>query len=293
MKRTAIIASCFFALLAVRCGGEVDDPSDIGIDQDEFSDGAGMLRGHEDVLRFSIEFANTLLNSEYGIPAYYAPVPYGEACDSSHTILHGNCVTDSPDGIMTSYYGVSSGAWQTDGTIMDLHFLRDYATKGVVGAKAACVKSRDRIINATHIAMDAWASGDRAGAEYWLGHATHIIQDSFSAAHTTRSGTLLRTIKDVCTYGKQVSRVCYHQTIDTRDRVWNSNLLCQLDPNNRSWSCLTTYAQSAAYATGGYLRVIGRHVQSGFTTDLTAALNAYFDAASDGYAGFHNCGPLK
>jgi len=45
--------------------------------------------------------------------------------------------------------------------------------------------------------------------------------------------------------------------------------------------------------TGGYLRVVGRHVQGGFTGDLTAALNAYFDAASDGYAGFHNCGTLK
>lgn len=293
MKKTAIVATCSLALLAFSCGGEVDDPSDIGIDQDEFSDGAGALRGHEDITRFSIEFANSLLNSEFGIAQYWAPVPYGEACDSGHTLLHGNCVTDSPDSTMTSYYGVSSSNWQFDGRIMDLHFLRDYLGNGVYGSKASCIQSRDRIINATHVAMDKWAAGDRAGAEYWLGHATHIIQDSFSAAHTTRSGTLLRTLGDVCTYGRKVSKVCYHQTIDTRDRVWRTTLACQLDPNNRSWGCLTTYAQSAAYATGGYLRVVGRHVQSGFTTDLTAALNAYFDTASDTYAGFHNCSTLK
>ena len=113
------------------------------------------------------------------------------------------------------------------------------------------------------------------------------------ASSAERSGSLLRTLNDVCTYGRSARNICYHQSIDTRDRVWNSSLLCQLDPSNRSWGCLTTYAQSAAYATGGYLRVVGRHVQGGFTGDLAAALNAYFDTASDGYAGYFNCGTLK
>jgi hypothetical protein len=293
MKKHVIVAACFSALLAVNCGGEVDDPTNVGIDQEPFSDGSGALRGHEDILRFSIEFANTLLKSEFGVAGYWTPVPYGEACDSSHLMLHGNCATDSPDSQMTSYYGVSSSAWQTAGSVQDLHFLRDYLGTGVYGSKVSCQTSRDRIINATHVAMDKWAAGDRAGAEYWIGHATHIIQDSFSAAHTTRSGTLLRTMTDVCSYGRQVKGVCYHSLIDTRDRVWRSTLACQLDPNNRSWGCLTTQAQSAAYATGGYLRVIGRHVHSGFTTDLTATLNAWLDTASDGYAGYHSCSALK
>jgi hypothetical protein len=293
MKKNLIVASCFLALLAVNCGGEVDDPENVGIDQEPFSDGAGPLRGHEDVLRFSIEFANSLLNSEFGIANYFAAVPYGEACDSSHTMLHGNCVTDSPDSTMTSYYGVSSGSWQTDGNVMDLHFLRDYNGTGVYGSKVSCQKARARIINAATIAMQKWKAGDRNGAEYWIGHATHIIQDSFSAAHATRSGTLLRTLGDVCTYARQVKNVCYHQTIDTRDRVWKTTFSCTFNPNNRSWGCLTAQAQSAAYATGGFLRVIGRHVQSGFTTNLTAAVNAWFDTASDGYAGYHNCGTLQ
>jgi hypothetical protein len=293
MIKNLMVASCCLALLAVNCGGEVDDPENVGIDQEEFTEGVGPLRGHEDVLRFSIDFANSLLKSEFGINQYWAPVPYGEACDSSHSMLHGTCVTDSPDSTMTSYYGVSSGSWQTDGTIMDLHFLRDYNGTGVYGSKVSCQKSRARIINATSIAMQYWQAGNRAAAEYWIGHAAHIIQDSFSAAHTTRSGTLLRTLGDVCTYGRKVSGVCYHSTIDSRDRVWRTTFSCTFDPNNRSWGCLTAQAQSAAYATGGFLRVIGRHVQSGFTTDLTAALNAYFDTASDGYAGYHNCGTLK
>jgi hypothetical protein len=293
MNRKLIAASCLLASLAVSCGGEVDDPADLGIDQDEFTSGELALRGHEDLLRFGIEFANSLLNSDFGIASYFEAVPYGEECDSSHTMLHGNCVTDSPDSIMTTYYGVSSTAWQFDGTIMDLHFLRDYYLKSVYSAKTSCVKSRDRVINATSIAMQKWQAGDRAGAEYWVGHATHIIQDSFSAAHTARTGTLLRTLTDVCTFGRKVKNVCYHELIDSDDRIWNDSLLCQLDPNNREWECLTPQAQSAAYATGGYLRLIGRHVQGGFAGDLPTKLNTYFDTISDGYTGYHNCGTLK
>ncbi len=30
------------------------------------------------------------------------------------------------------------------------------------------------------------------------------------------------TLGDVCTYGRSVSGVCYHSTIDSRDRVWRS-----------------------------------------------------------------------
>lgn len=293
-------AALLLALSIPACAVSTEAPADpvdttVTTDQQAFTDGAGPLRGHEDVLRFGIDYANALIAAETGATGFYPSVASGDSCSgTTHPVLLGNCATDSPDTTMTSYYGVSPSSWQTAPYLQELHFLRNYeGSKGVEGANAACQGARSWIINATLLAMDAWQAGDRDQASYWLGHATHMVQDSFSAAHASRTGTLLRTITDVCSYGRKVNGVCYHALLDTRDRVWRSTWSCQLDPTNRSWSCLTPQAQSAALATAGYLRVVARHVRSGFSTDLLSAMNTYFDGgAVDAYTSYFHCEQL-
>ena len=91
-----------------------------------------------------------------------------------------------------------------------------------------------------------------------------------------------------------MKNVCYHQLFDTRDRVWNSSWSCQLDPSNRSWGCLTPQAQSAAYATAGFLRVMAHHVHSDPNGDLAAALNTWFSGgAVDAYSDYFHCENLR
>jgi len=298
--KTSIVASVVFGAATLSaCGGEIANGggsgSDVAASQDPFTDGSGPLRGHEDLTRFGIGFANSLLAAETGTASFFTPIPSGQACDGSESILlAGNCATDTPDSTMTSYYGVSALSWQTAPTLQELHFLRNYVgASGVEGAKLACTDALAHIITIANLAVSKWRAGDRAGFDYWVGHAVHTIQDSFSAAHTSRGGTLLRTLDDVCSYGRQVNGVCYHQIVDTRDRIWNSSWSCQLDPTNRSWGCLTPQAQSAAYATGGFLRVMGHYVHSGASGDLAAALTAWYSGGSvDSYSNYFHCETL-
>jgi hypothetical protein len=263
-----------------------------GETEDEFTNGGGPLRGHEDVTRFGIDYANILLQREGRVTRFPA-MPSGESCPSGHPIMHGNCATDSGDSTMRDTYGAGWLDWQTNANTQVLHFLRNhYGTSGVIPARSTCVLSRERIIGATVRAMDSYRAGSPGWGMYWLGHATHIIQDSFSAAHTRRTGSALRSLVDICSYDREVAGVCYHGMVDIRDRVWRDTLGCQLNPWDRSYSCLTTEAQRASLATAGYLRQVARYMEGGYRDDLTALLNAYFDRADDDYTGYHDCRSL-
>jgi hypothetical protein len=187
----------FLALsLVAGCGG-MDDESLLGQEEQAWMQGPAALRGHEDLTRFAVDYANQLVAGLTGNPTYFQPVISGDSCSgTTHRMLIGGCVTDSPDSTMTSFYGVSSGNWNTGANIQDLHFLRDYSGSSVVGRRAPCLSTQSRILTATQIAVNYWRAGDYYNGKYWLGHAIHMIEDSFSTAHATRSGANLRTIAD-------------------------------------------------------------------------------------------------
>lgn len=288
-------AAVFSILLSASACGPAeavvtDGPSEAEVDDVEqaFTDGAGPLRGHEDLTRLSVNLANIWLKVELGRERFFPAVTEEDTClSASHPMVQGNCATDFPDATMLSTYGVAKSEWQTAASVQDLHFLRDHVgTSSAVSARAACVASRGRIVEATRRAVAAWRAGDVTRAQYWLGHAQHIIQDSFSPAHTPRVGPSLHTLADVCTYGRTVAGVCRHAKVDARDRIWLDTPSCQLNPLSRGQTCLSPGALQAMYASTGYLRTFAKLVTKTPEADVATALTPFFEQDSEQTGGF-------
>ena len=70
--------------------------------------------------------------------------------------------------------------------------------------------------------------------------------------------------------------------------MWRNTWSCALDPTNRSWGCLTTQAQRAAYAAAGYLRAV-TPLLLGISTDVAGALNTFFGTSADAFTGYFTC----
>jgi MYXO-CTERM domain-containing protein len=97
----------------------------------------------------------------------------------------------------------------------------------------------------------------------------------------------------VCSYGREVPGVCYHASFDLADRIWEKTTSCLLNPDDRSWECLTPEAQAAALATTGYLLLVGRWLDDGTIGDIGSLLEAWFTgAAVDPYTGYFSCASL-
>jgi hypothetical protein len=156
------VALAILVALGACCapGGEIAPP-DAGPGPDGGRKGmysAGKLtrvaRGHEDLVRFAIDVANTLLSAETGQETYFTPVLYGAMCgDSENPMLQGNCATDEPADAMASRYGASAGSWHVNPNLQSLHFLRDYDGSGLYSGKESCLRARSRIVQATALAM--------------------------------------------------------------------------------------------------------------------------------------------
>ena len=293
-SRFRLPAAFALVLAATACDAEVPSEA-IGVVQAPFTTGYGPARGHEDVLRFGVEFANTLLYGETGVPGPFPSVEPGDDClMSENPLVLGNGATDFPDDPMTDFYDTDSHTWHTSPTLQNLHFLRNYVGDDVETAREACVGSERRILAATRRAGKSWRSGSSEDTFYWIGHATHILQDSFASPHTQRSGTGLRTLIDLCSYGREVPGVCYHSSVALGDRIWITSLACELNPHDRSWDCLTPEAQAAAYATAGYLRIVGRWLAAGAIDEVEPALTTWFTGdAVDDYTGYLSCDALE
>jgi hypothetical protein len=257
-----------------------------------FTTGWGPARGHEDVLRFGTDFANDLLTGEVGTYGFYPRIYSGEDCvTSTNPLVLGNGATDFPDDVIAAFYRADPDHWHDSPTLQDLHFLRNWVgADGVETPREACVGAQQRVIEATRKAGEAWRSGWTTDAYYWIGHATHILQDSFATPHTLRMGAYLRTLVDVCTYDRELPGVCYHSTVATGDRVWETTFSCEFSPDDRSWDCLTPEAQDAALATTGYLLVVGRWLNAGAVGDVGPRLETWFTGpAVDIYTGYFSC----
>jgi hypothetical protein len=247
-KRFASRVLCLSACsLVAGCGTD-----DVGTQEQDWTGGLGPLRGHEEILRYGIELANARIATKLGLQNFYPVMPAGESCTTaSNPLTQGNCATDFPTDQLLSYYGLSKDAYKA---MRDPHFIRnEISTTAVVSAQEACVASTAVIATASADGVALWRDGWTTEGLFLLGHATHTLQDSFSPAHATRSGSGLKILTDVCTYGIEIPGVCYHDMVSVDDRVWGSSLGCQWNPYNRTFRCLIPEAQQAAYATAGYL----------------------------------------
>ena len=274
--------------------GEAESEGLPGQVEQPWLSGYGPTRGHEDITRFAVEFANTLIHDELQVPTYFPPVSHGDACfTTGNPLLTGNCITDWPDGEMIAFYGVSSSDFGTHPDLQDLHYMRNFHDGDqAVSGRYGCFRARERIQTATQRGMEFWAQGDEDGGLRWFGHATHNLQDSFATCHTARTGAKHENLTDLCTYKIQVPGVCFHESADLRDRIWETSMECTID-TDRSWDCLVSEAQSAAHATAGYLLVVARHIEAGMNGDLQAELTAYFEGdAGIPHSGYYRCDAL-
>jgi len=283
-------------LVLAGCAAEVEsaDESFGQVEQPWFS-GMGPTRGHEDILRFGVELANTLIQDELQKPNFFPAIDDDAACfTTSNVLLTGNCITDWPDDEMVNYYGVSSAEFGTDFDLQDLHYMRNFQSDTeTVSGRYACYGARERIIVATERGMEFWSQGNEESALRWFGHATHNLQDSFATCHTNRTGSSYETLVDICTYKIELPGICFHTTGDLRDRIWQASVECTITPD-RFWECLTPEAQAASNATAGYLLLVARHIEAGMVGDLREELTALFEGdPTNPHSGYYKCDSLS
>ncbi len=285
MQRAITIS--LIAFINLSCSMEPTAPS-----HPDWFTGYGPTRGHEDLVRFSVASANAWIQSQHGQVDFYSPIPSGEnGLRSSIPMIQGVTRSDIPDAEMLRRYNVSAADWHTTPDLQGLHFLRNYDEKdGTVSFEDACQDSRQRLVDATLEAWQAMTDGNSARGMYYLGHALHMIQDSFSPAHTQREGNDLKSLTDICAYDRPQSEACVHQELDPRDRVWKATIACQINPDLRTWDCLNRAAQQSVYASTGFLvmfadawlsrtqqsNTIGSHLFDYLETPRWERLSGYF-----------------
>ncbi len=203
--------------------------------------------GHEEITRQALnnilkKFSDLgfleLFNSE-DFTTDLDPAPKGLfGYSSKNMLIHGNFATDFPK--QTTVMDLSK-FWKNpyfdqyeNADNQVAHFLRNYTgTYTLASAKATCIRARENIKFATSEAIKLWQAGDKTKSLFLLGHVTHTIQDSFSAAHSVRDNVEKNNnLKDICFYGNQMaksidiqlqkkSKLCLHGQLDSRDVIWN------------------------------------------------------------------------
>ena len=167
--------------------------------------------------------------------------------DAVELITRGNYATDMPNGMypvdLNEYWGFPADTDWNNPKGQDLHFLRDYDDADTLqSAYATCLASRGRILRLSADAAKLWSS-EHEKALFLLGHATHVIQDSFSPAHTVRASKEQNNdLKDVCYYPvgsgptTPSSPICFHKTVDDRDRIWlTKGDPAEVERNHKEW----------------------------------------------------------
>lgn len=241
----------------------------------------GLSRGHEDLTRFAVDLVNAKIKQELNLNSFYPAVPVGEnGAQSNYPMIQGVYHTDFAvshlppheilSGKLIGYYGAgfatTASEWQDTPWLQSIHSLRDFSGGEPLSLDESLKEIRNKIANAAYFAVGEY-NGHPYEGHYWLGHILHIIQDSFSEAHTRR-GTDLRAILDVCTYGvdKRAAGICMHPhpvgsndeerfgaTLE-KERIWRSDVSgCDLNPVEHKWHCLKPSAQKAAEVSAGFL----------------------------------------
>jgi len=252
-------------------------------------------RGHEDITRYGVEIFESLCPQDIPHRDYYPKVLKGVAgTDSSNPLIRGNFQTDFPQNDYFEFYNVSYKGqtnawllWHNDGSLQNIHALANFDDSGLESHQNTCQGLQYRIREAVRKALHLHRLDRRDEALFWIGHATHMVQDSFSKAHTIRTGDDLRQITQFCTYGKSFDGVCSHGD-GTHDRIWKDTTPCQWDPNNRNWACLKDEARQAAYATAG-LYISFTQMLMADDGEFEDIMENYFNDTTREGSGFFRC----
>lgn len=268
-----------------------------------FSTGVLIYRGHEDLTAIAIKNANQIIKEQHGIETFFPAAAMEEgAIFSENPVIIGNFRTDFPTSEFAKRYGVdlevpdsfdsieafyqaaeSFQAWHHAPEIQHLHALRDFRQDGsVASASETCHQVQNTITTVTIEAVNTFKSNRQdTNALLLTGHATHMIQDSFSAAHTKRTGEAGINLEDHCSYGPEVPGVCHHEENDSRDQIYKSPW-CSVVASD---DCLIPEAQNAIRATTSYLVWLANAVtrQSTPVDSFSAWLNGDEEIKDSGY----------
>ncbi len=277
MKLFAIVLNLSLLIIS-GCGvdEEASDP--------DFTTGAGPLRGHEDLTRFAVQWANEHSNVELFPEVSESSAGY----DSNHPMIKGNYQSDFPSNEVRNFNNASpSDDWHNAGHLQNIHALSNHNGTSVESNQATCLGMQRQVTRATELAYDYYIKGKNDKAFFWLGHGMHTIQDSFSRAHTERYNAGERTVRKFCTYGLELVDGCYHSAVSHNDRVWKGTVSCQVNPFEREADCLKTEAFQAAKASAGYLMTFEKLINHR-SLNLRNELKDYFEMPGE-FTGFLTC----
>lgn len=253
----------------------------------DFTTGAGPLRGHEDLTRFGVQWANE--NSSYLVFPEVSESSSGY--NSDNPLVQGNYQSDFPSEEIRIFNSASSeDDWHNAGHLQNIHSLSNFNNITVESNESTCWGVQRQVTRTTELALDLYQQGDEEKAFYWLGHGMHTIQDSFSMAHADRSGDALRIIERFCTYSTELLDGCYHSSVSHDDRIWKDTLSCNYNPFDRSLDCLKPEAVLAAKASAGYLLAFDNLVANPDET-VANVLEGFFEESTE-YSGYLACEDL-
>ena len=193
------------------------DPSALNLDSHS---------AHEELTRQAYEYLQNKWKAEGADHRSYLE---GEL-DALYYITRGVYATDVPNG---NYVISLPKFWQfpTDITKwhhnpfgQHLHALRNRKADGIQLESAfnACTGTKKDLLNVLSQAFDNLAKDKKSDYFFLVGHGLHIIQDSFSTAHTQRQDSGNYNLIDMCYYGDRLDneKACYHKDPDNRDHIW-------------------------------------------------------------------------
>jgi hypothetical protein len=220
----------------------------------------GLMSGHEEITRQALVKAReqVIKNLEFD-PVQGNEELFGDldshffgtkGSDSPNVIIRGNYAADYPKSPEKNEYplnlfdfwgfqGINTQSeWHANPNGQTIHGLRNYSGTNLVDTGKTCGEIRARIKKATIEGVKFWEQGmgktdtasllARKKGAFLIGQATHIMQDSFSPAHTQRFDHSKQfSLADLCYYGKDQKKLmdpdspdCYHHTVDVRDYVY-------------------------------------------------------------------------
>ena len=223
-------------------------------------------RSSVDLARAGAKLLHNLEFSRLGLVGALAKNPIIKGVYCSDFPLDSHCVFS----LQEFWFGKEELNWHNGSRTQSLHFLRNYDdSTGLVSAFKACHDARDRILNASITAAIEWKKGNIDNSLFLLGHASHIIQDSFSHAHTKRQSAAGHfELNDVCYYGvdkrndlivySKENMACFHPMIETNsieeavlgDSIW---IRSQAQLRNTKLNYRDEDAQLCSMATHQYI----------------------------------------
>lgn len=210
----------------------------------------GVSSGHEEITRQAMNRIDTSLkligiDIDKAYPEFLGDrdveITGAKGLTTKNFIIKGNYSTDMPGKLIGIYdvpkfHGQPLAGWTKNPKVQELHFLRNFTDDNkLVSAHETCLSSREEIIKTTIEGMRLWDESVkkndlslREKSLFLIGHASHTIQDSFSAAHTKRDDSAHNhDIRNICYYGDKRADeqgACYHLPVDLRDDIWISSI---------------------------------------------------------------------